>query len=416
MLNRRRRRTPKLRYSTSRNIGYHVCYRDPETGTPRKHKFGMVSKAEAEVLYHEWVAEHLRGGGRPSKQKLKPHTSETAMTSKQVIPGSLAIVVSGFLRQEKARTRIEGGPKARGTISTGVYTEREQYATAFLTYLNEQHGAGAVGCMKLADLSLRDVEGFNRIIVEAGYSDSAVKKRMQIVKAIIDHAGRPDYGGQVLAWNWDARQTLYGRPVEERRLPTLPQLKRILCACDERETAMVWMGIGLGFGPSDLAVIRVGQIDEHGYDLRRGKTGMDRYGETPPLVWRCIRAYLLKYHRPRGELMFVTRNGRPLVHGRVNAVRMWWERLRKKLGETKDTLGGFYTLRHLGATEYGSRKGASINDIRRWLGHSASSEVADTYMKPVSPEYREAIEWVRAALRTGVADLRSDQSSEATAG
>ena len=59
--NQRKPRVPTLKYTKSRNIGWHVSFRDPESGTPRKHRFGMVSLQEAEKAYHEWVAAHLCG-------------------------------------------------------------------------------------------------------------------------------------------------------------------------------------------------------------------------------------------------------------------------------------------------------------------------------------------------------------------
>jgi len=158
------------------------------------------------------------------------------------------------------------------------------------------------------------------------------------------------------------------------------------------------MGMGLGFGQRDLAAIRVGHIDEESYDLRRGKTGIERYGDTPPHVWACIEQYLQSDPRPSGQLLFLTRRGEPLVHGRSDSVTQWWTKLRKKLGYDAKTLGGFYTLRHLGATEFGSRPGCSISEMRRWLGHGASSSMADVYMRPVAPENREVIEWARATL------------------
>lgn len=94
----------------------------------------------------------------------------------------------------------------------------------------------------------------------------------------------------------------------------------------------------------------------------------------------------------------MTRNGVPLVQPSSNAVTQWWDKVRKRVGESKKTLPGFYTLRHLGATEFGSRPGASISDVRRWLGHAAGSDVADTYMRPVRPEYAATIVWIRKRL------------------
>ena len=160
------------------------------------------------------------------------------------------------------------------------------------------------------------------------------------------------------------------------------------------------MGLGLGFGQGDLAAVRAGQIDAKSYDLRRGKTGLERYGETPPGVWKAISEYLKEQPRNTGELLFVTGMGQPLSHGNTDSVHLWWRRLRISMGELGKSLGGFYVLRHLGATEFGSRPGCSIGGIRRWLGHAASSAVADVYMRPVSPEHRLVVEWVRRQLRS----------------
>jgi len=112
----------------------------------------------------------------------------------------------------------------------------------------------------------------------------------------------------------------YGQSPGQRMLPTVEQLQRLLAATDVRGQAMIWMAIGLGFGQRDLAAVRLGQIDEISYDLRRGKTGIERFGETPPLVWNIIERYLATTNRARGELLFVTRKGQPLVHGRTDSI------------------------------------------------------------------------------------------------
>ena len=51
----RKKRVPKLKYTTNQNIGWHVSFRDHKTGMPRRHRFGMVSKEQAEREYHAWV-------------------------------------------------------------------------------------------------------------------------------------------------------------------------------------------------------------------------------------------------------------------------------------------------------------------------------------------------------------------------
>jgi integrase len=329
------------------------------------------------------------------------------VVSSEVVAGSLLHIVSGFLTFEESRLSDDDDTRREGTITKKTYGARKQFAQEFLKTLNSRHGQGAVARMQLADLTMEDVEAYNQVLVTAGYSSSQVRKRMHVVKAVIDRAGRPEHGRQLLTWNWDSRDVVHGKPAKQRKLPTLTQLKLILKECDAQRTAMVWMAIGCGFGQRDLAAVRVGQFDKLGYDLRRGKTGIERYGETPKMVWGCLQKYLKQAKRPNGDLLFLTQRGMPLVHGVSDSVVLWWTRLRAELGKDGKGLGGFYTLRHLGATEYGSRAGCSIGAMRRWLGHSASSQMADVYMKPVSPESRTVVEWVRTALRTGKADLRT---------
>lgn len=411
----RRRRIPKLRFTKLRDIGWHVSYRDADSGIPRKVRFGPIEKSEAEAQYHAWLAEHLQSNGRSSRaQKPKPAivAPETAAKIDGLVPGNLLSVSTQILKFDEARTRKAGEPRAKGTIDAAVASDRKSCLNEFLDYLNKKHGQGSAARMLLADLAMSDVEEFNRQTVVRGLSASQVSKRLQLVKALIDRAGRPENGTQHLSWNWDSRDVFHGKPSKARRLPTVEQLKKILRSCSAREQAMVWMAIGLGFGQSDLADVLAGQIDQTSYDLRRGKTGIERFGTTPPMVWTAISAYLKKTPRVDGEPLFLTRKGQPLTHGKGDAVQQWWYKLREAIDETPETLDGFYVLRHLGATEFGSRAGSSIGDVKRWLGHAASSHIADLYMRAVAPEYRAAVEWVRDALLTGKADLREKRKGK----
>lgn len=406
----RKRRIPQLKYTESRGIGWHVSYRDRDTGTPRKRRFGMVSKAEAERAYHAWVAAYLgddqaamqqasASASSPSTPVARPTVKREQRTAQVAAEtGSLLHVASGLIRYEEGRVRDGADGRVPGTISPRVAMDRKRAIEDFLAYLNERNGRGAVARMRLDDLTMADVEAYNRHLVDMNYSVNTLNHKMQVIKRIVDRAGRPEYGQQVLTWNWDALDRTPGRAAKRKQLPTLEQLKKLLKKADKRGQAIIWMGIGLGFGQSDLSAVKVGDIDRQGYDLRRGKTGIDRYCETPPGVWRAIQAYTKADPRPKDGPLFVTRKGQPLVHTSSDSILQWWNRLRESLGETNKTLDGFYVLRHLGATEFGSRDGCSISAMKRWLGHSASSSMADVYMRPVSPEHRPTIEWVRKEL------------------
>ncbi len=397
------RRIPKLGFTKTRGIGWHVNYRDPMNGVPRKHRFGMVERDVASELYNTWLVEHLKGAQHRSRSDIegKPaEAEESTGKAAKVTPGSLLHVASNYLFFEEKRVRKAGEARRAGTISPSVLAEHKYDVADFLKFINKRYGPGSSGQLSVLDLKMEDVEAYNAELVDDGFSEQLVAKRLLAVKAIIDRAGRPEHGEQVLTWNWNARDRLRGKAGSPRTLPTLPQLKAILGKCDVRTRAIIWMGIGLGFGQGDLAAVRMGQIDAKSYDLRRGKTGLDRYGDTPPGVWKAITEYLKEYPRKAGELLFQTANGEPLSHGNTDAVHLWWRRMRISLKDLGKTLGGFYVLRHLGATEFGSRPGCSIGGMRRWLGHAASSAVADVYMRPVSPENRPVVEWVRKQLKS----------------
>jgi integrase len=406
MAKHQKKRIPKLSYSENRNIGFYVAYRDPTTGQPKKHRFGMVDKADAEAAYYTWVSEHLTGKPHKPHKPIPVPSANANPVELAIVEGSLLHVVSGLLTYDESRLRKDGEPRPKGTIGQKQFDSRRTLANSFLTFVNERHGSGAVGRLKVTDLNMEDVEKFNLKLKNDGYSASQVAKSLQVVKAIIDRAGRPEYGLQLLTWNWDSRDAHHGKPEKPVILPTVKQLKLILRKCNEQRTALVWMAIGLGFGQGDLSRARVECFDKDSYDMRRGKTGFDRYGEMPLIVWLSLQRYLTRTPRdPRG-LLFVTEQGKPLVHGTTDSVVQWWDELKRSIGSDCDGMNGFYSLRHLGATEFGSRPGCSISDMRRWLGHSASSAVADRYMKPVSPEYKPVVVWVRKCLHEGKADLR----------
>ena len=80
----RKPRVPTLKFTKNRNIGWHVSFRDPETGMPRKHRFGMVTPREAQKAYYEWVAAHL-GGQTPNiiRRERKKLSLESAAVKSQ---------------------------------------------------------------------------------------------------------------------------------------------------------------------------------------------------------------------------------------------------------------------------------------------------------------------------------------------
>lgn len=148
----KRRRIPKLCFTTTEGIGYYATYRDPRTGTPRRHRFGIKEKsrlAEAELAYHKWLAEYLQDGpskkpGRPVKAKKEASASATLAVPSDAVSGSVLEVASAFLDALESRVRQPNAPRARGTIAPAVFSDRRKHVRDFLQHLNRERGEGTI--------------------------------------------------------------------------------------------------------------------------------------------------------------------------------------------------------------------------------------------------------------------------------
>jgi integrase len=198
-------------------------------------------------------------------------------------------------------------------------------------------------------------------------------------------------------------------------------IRKILDAARDSERLWIWMGIGMGFGNDDLARARPIHFDQDSYDMRRGKTGLERYGTMRPMVWAHLERYLEANPRDESDLLFKTRTGRPLVwveaktedelrngtttHGpsampykRTDSVLQAFRKLKRRAG-LEDWREGFYVWRHVGATAYAAREDVGLAALRTFLGHG-KSDVADQYMKPLTPQVKEVVEWVNKMLNS----------------
>ncbi len=181
----RKKRVPKLNDSTNRNIGRHEALRNPKASTPRRRRFGMISREDAEAAYYDWLAAHMRGEtpkSKPNRTRNKLQESGAApkarpqVDSPDVVSGSLLQIVSGFLTFEESRTSDDVA-RRKGTITKNTYGARKRFAHPFLEALHSRYGLGAVGRMRLADRTTDDVETFHQVLATAGCFSFQVRKR-----------------------------------------------------------------------------------------------------------------------------------------------------------------------------------------------------------------------------------------------
>jgi hypothetical protein len=133
----RKRRIPQLRYTDNRGIGWHVSYRDPETGTPKKHRFGRVTKGEANRAYEAWLAAWLQDDHEAARAIRPGHKAKTEARQKRAEqdairaevkaePGSLVHVASGLFKYDEARVRQPGEGRAAGSIAPRAMLNRKK--------------------------------------------------------------------------------------------------------------------------------------------------------------------------------------------------------------------------------------------------------------------------------------------------
>ena len=105
-------------------------------------------EAEARVLYHAWVLQHLGGNSTPAHATTaKPPAHRKA--SPDVLSGSLLEIGSALIDSERSRSRTGDEPRRRGTIAAPVFRDRKKQIHDFLAFLNTRYGPWAVARMRL---------------------------------------------------------------------------------------------------------------------------------------------------------------------------------------------------------------------------------------------------------------------------
>ncbi|MBP7937539.1 MAG: site-specific integrase [Phycisphaerae bacterium] len=205
-----------------------------------------------------------------------------------------------------------------------------------------------------------------------------------------------------------------------RQFPTVEELKTLLRAADPKMKLWMVMAMGLGFTSDDIARACPENLGIDKFDQARWKTRrlFPRGGGMPPLVWTLLQRYLRDNPRERGELLFRTRLGNPIVsirnktpdemkaaaesgrlvvnsYTRSDSLQQAFYKLQRKTGVT--VKGGFSTFRTLAATALASSPGVSGNEVRTFLGQG-NTDAVDIYIKKLTPQTHEVVTWVNQVL------------------
>ena len=185
---------------------------------------------------------------------------------------------------------------------------------------------------------------------------------------------------------------------QQRMIFTSDQVQKLFERANVQMKAMIWLGLNCGFGCKDCAQLQWINLDllKNRVYLPRGKTGVMR---DLPLWPETVD--LLKKLPHRGDLVFYTKHGNPMISERCtgtgntrkytssNMVTTRFSRLIKRAGLQVPKGTGFYSLRRTAAT-LAARSGDPFA-VQRLLGH-VDLKMATRYVQDVSKQTDEVIE------------------------
>jgi integrase len=105
---------------------------------------------------------------------------------------------------------------------------------------------------------------------------------------------------------------------QQRMIFTSVQIQRLFEKADVQMKAMIWLGLNCGFGCKDCAQLQWDNLDldKNRVFLPRGKTGVMR---DLPLWPETVDA--LKKVPNRGDLVFYTKHGKPMISVRCTGTK-----------------------------------------------------------------------------------------------
>jgi integrase len=257
----------------------------------------------------------------------------------------------------------------------------------------------------VSDVSTIDLQSYRQRLIKAGRTSHTINNHISTIKATFNWA----FENEIVqtAPNLKAIKKI-AHAKNEKPTFTAAQIRMLLQNAGPQMKAMIWLGLNCGFGCTDCAELKWGNLDMENRRVRlpRGKTGVNR---NLPLWPETVEA-LLQVPR-QGELVFYTHKGNPWVrtirsimkdgtekYTKDDAVTQEFSKLMKKAGIEAPKGVGFYTLRRTAATV-----AANAGDpfaVQKLLGH-ADVKMASTYVQNISEQTDRVINNSRKVMVEG---------------
>ena len=255
---------------------------------------------------------------------------------------------------------------------------------------------------QVCDVSTMDLQNYRKKLIKAKKSPSTINNRIATIKALYNWALNNEIVEKIPNLRVIKKVTI---SKIEKPIFNMTQIEKLLRSANEQMKAMIWLGLNCGFGCTDCAQLKWGNIDlkKSRVVFPRGKTGVNR---NLPLWPETIDA--LRKIQKSGDLVFYTSRGNTWVrmiestdkHGnkkyvKDDAVTKEFSKLLKKTNLKTEKGVGFYTLRRTAAT-LAARSGDPFT-VQKLLGH-ADLKMATTYVQDVSEQTDRVINNTRKLI------------------
>ena len=292
------------------------------------------------------LIEQLTEDFRSSANRKFPEVGLPVLAPRKTLTGALAGAGDLYLNDVRAKAM-------RQEISVGRYEHVAGYLKKFLDYFGRNTDANAI--------TESDLQGFRAHVT------SRIKNGKD--NAISDYTARYtlESAGGFVEWLWVQhllldlpRNIKIFKKVKVAKRPvkffTVEQVKAIWNACEnDWQRLMIALALNTAMNQADMARLAVANLQPPHVILRRGKTGVLACWKLWTVTQRLIETLKNPKAKKAADLLFMTREGRPLVErgfrkdGRTfknDAVHQVFKRVLKKAGVD----GKFVMLRKTVAT------------------------------------------------------------------
>ena len=308
---KRRNRIPKLSRKPDASGRYCISFRDAH-GKPCRVRF-QRTRDESERDYRRWIRANY---GRDREEAAEPPSEKAA--SEPEIGTTLKAIIAAYIAAEHQRVRTDDAERTQGTVGIAEYWDIRHQALKIGLWAKEHFGNRFE---TVAFGSLMDIADYDAMMLHfiqnLRYAKTRVNKiRRRFWDMVRFAKGRP-FRQQLPFLRDEVKKYGGGEKKRERDIPSVEVIRKVLATADTEERAWIWLAVGCAFGQDDLSKCRPLHFDTESYDLRRGKTGVERYGTMRPMAWSHLRRFLAANPRKPDDLLFVTRTGkadRPQTH------------------------------------------------------------------------------------------------------